>query len=162
MNQIGFALQRPSKVLPILMIVAFMLAFLSPALAAEEKPAESAWEFHVAPYLWAIAMNGNVTVKGFEADVNMSFSDIWDQLNFALMLAYEARKGNWGLWGDTIYANLQDNNVSGPLGLTDIDPTVNVFWQGLGGFYRLGTWDLADAPGKKRPSVTVDAYAGAR
>jgi hypothetical protein len=162
MNQIRFALQRPSKVLPILMIVAFMLAFLAPSVSAEEKPAESGWEFHVAPYLWAIAMDGNVPVKGFEADVNMSFSDIWDQLNFALMLAYEARKGNWGLWGDTIYANLQDNNVSGPLGLTDIDPTVNAFWQGLGGFYRLGTWDLADAPGKKRPSVTVDAYAGAR
>ena len=94
MNQIRFALQRPSKVLPILMIVAFMLAFLAPSVSAEEKPAESGWEFHVAPYLWAIAMDGNVTVKGFEADVNMSFSDIWDQLNFALMLAYEARKGN--------------------------------------------------------------------
>ena len=47
-------------------------------------------------------------------------------------------------------------------GLTDIDPTVNVFWQGLGGYYRLGTWDLADAPAKKRPSVTVDTYFGAR
>ena len=162
MYQKPYGLMRREKILVVLVIVALMLAALAPALAAEEKPAESAWEFHVAPYLWAIAMNGNVTVKGFEADVNMSFSDIWDQLNFALMLAYEARKGNWGLWGDTIYANLQDNNVSGPLGLTDIDPTVNVFWQGLGGFYRLGTWDLADAPGKKRPSVTVDAYAGAR
>ena len=92
MNQIRFALQRPSKVLPILMIVAFMLAFLSPALAAEEKPAESAWEFHIAPYMCAISMNGNATVKGLEADVDVSFSDIWDELNFAFMLEYEARK----------------------------------------------------------------------
>jgi hypothetical protein len=43
-----------------------------------------------------------------------------------------------------------------------IDPTVKVFWQGLGGYYRLGTWDLADAPDKKTPSVTVDTYFGAR
>jgi hypothetical protein len=32
----------------------------------------------------------------------------------------------------------------------------------VGGFYRLGTWDLADAPDKKTHSVTVDTYFGAR
>jgi hypothetical protein len=162
MNQRRFALLWPNKVLRILVIVAFILAALTPAVAAEEKPAENAWEFHVAPYLWAISMNGNATVKGVEVDVDTSFSDIWDELNFAFMMAYEARKGNWGLWGSTIYANLGANNISGPRGLTNIDPTVNVFWQELGGYYRLGTWDLADAPGKKTPSVTVATYFGAR
>ena len=29
-------------------------------------------------------------------------------------------------------------------------------------FSRMGTWDLADAPGKKTPSVTVDTHFGAR
>ena len=162
MNQRLSALLWPNRVPRILVIVAFMLAGFAPSVTAEEKPAESAWEFHVAPYLWAIAMDGNVTVKGVEADVDLSFSDIWDELNFALMLEYEARKCNWGLWGNTIYANLGDDNISGPLGLTDIDPTVNVFWQELGGFYRLGTWDLADNSGKKAPSVTIDTFFGAR
>jgi hypothetical protein len=78
------------------------------------------------------------------------------------MLEYEACKGHWGLWGNTIYANLGSSNVSGPRGLTSIDPTVNALWQGLGGSYRLRTWDLADAPGKKKPSMTVDTYFGAR
>ena len=78
MNQILFALLWPNRVLRILVIVAFMLAGFAPSVTAEEKPAESAWEFHVAPYLWAIAMDGNVTVKGVEADVDLSFSDIWD------------------------------------------------------------------------------------
>jgi hypothetical protein len=32
----------------------------------------------------------------------------------------------------------------------------------LGGYYRLGTWDLADHSGKKTPSVTVDTFLGAR
>ncbi len=40
--------------------------------------------------------------------------------------------------------------MEGPLGLTKINPTVNAFWQGLGGYYRLGTWDIADNSGKKR------------
>ena len=44
MNQKLFALLQPKKVLPILMIVAFMLAFLAPSVSAEEKPAESAWD----------------------------------------------------------------------------------------------------------------------
>ena len=162
MNQRRSALLGPNKVLLILVIVAFILAALTPSVTAEEKPAESAWQFHVAPYLWAISMDGNVTVKGLEADLDLSFSDIWDELNFAFMMEYEARKGNWGFWGNTIYANLGKSNISGPRGLTNIDPTVKSLWQGLGGFYRLGTWDLADAPGKKTPSVTVDTYFGAR
>jgi len=155
-------LLRPKKVLLIMVMIAFILAALAASVTAEEKPAESGWKFHIAPYLWAISMDGNATVKGFDFDVDLDFNEIWDELNFALMLAYDARKGPWGLWGNTIYANLGDNNVSGPLGLTDIDPTVNVFWQGLGGYYRLGTWDLSNAPGKKTPTVTVDTYAGLR
>jgi len=162
MYQKSSGLLGQEKVLVLLVIVAFMLAAFAPSVAAEEKPAESAWEFHIAPYMWAISMNGNATVKGLEADVDVSFSDIWDELNFAFMLEYEARKGHWGLWGNTIYANLGNSNVSGPSGLTNIDPTVKSLWQGLGGFYRLGTWDLANAPGKKSPSVTVDTYFGAR
>jgi len=151
------------RILLILVIVAFLFSPLAPAMAAEEKPdARSGWEFQVAPYLWAIAMDGNVTVKGLEAEVDVSFHDIWDELNFAFMLEYEARRGHWGLWGNTIYANLGNSDVEGPAGLTKIDPTVTALWQGLGGFYRLGTWDLADAPGKKTPSVTVDTYFGAR
>lgn len=149
------------RLMLILVIVAFIFSPFAPAAAAEEKPDEqSGWEFQVAPYLWAIALNGNATVKGQEADVDVSFSDIWDELNLALMMEYEARKGDWGLWGNTIYANLGKSNAD-VAGLK-IEPTVNVLWQGAGGLYRLGTWDLADASGKNTPSVTVDTYFGAR
>jgi hypothetical protein len=130
--------------------------------AAEEKPAESGWDFHVAPYMWAISMDGDLTVRGKEVDVDVGFSDIGDELNFAFMLEFEARKGRWGLMGNTIYANLGDSDVDGPAGHTDIDPTVKALWLGVGGFYRLGTWDLANHSGDKAPSVTVDAYFGAR
>jgi hypothetical protein len=122
-------LLRHEKVLTLLVMVVFTLpgAFAS-SVAAEEKPAESGWEFTVAPYLWAVSMNGNLTVRGLKADLDVSFNDIWDELNFAFMLAYEARKGHWGLWGNTIYADLGDSDVDGPDGLTEIDPTVKAFW----------------------------------
>jgi len=64
-----------------------------------------------------------------EADVDASFSDIWDELNYGAFLEYEARKGNWGFWGNTMYANLGDSNVDGPNGLAKIDPTVKALWQ---------------------------------
>ena len=154
-------LKQTSCILTIVIVV-LISALNVPTVAAEEKPAESGWEYTVAPYLWAISMDGNVTVRGLEADMDASFNDIWDELNFAFMLAYEARKGRWGLWGNTIYSNLGNSDVDGPAGLTEIDPSVTAFWQELGGFYRLGTWDLVDTLDTKTPTVTVDTFFGAR
>jgi hypothetical protein len=37
-------------------------------------------------------MDGNVKVKGLEADLYVGFKDILDQLNFAGMLVYAAQK----------------------------------------------------------------------
>jgi len=149
------------RILFILVIAAFIFSPFAAAVAAEEKPdAQSGWEFQVAPYLWALAMNGHATVKGQEADVDVSFSDIWDELNIALMLEYEARKGRLGLWGNTIYANLGKSNTD--VDGLKIEPTVTALWQGVGGFYRLGTWDFSESPKENTPSVTVDTYFGAR
>jgi hypothetical protein len=143
--------------------VVLIAALNAPMVSAEEKHDQSnGWQFSVAPYLWAISMNGNVTVRGLEAEVDASFNDILDELNFAFMMQYEARKGHWGLWGNTIYSNLGDSDVEGPAGLFEVDPSVTAFWQELGGYYRLGTWDLADSSDKKAPSVTVDTFLGAR
>jgi hypothetical protein len=154
---------RQSKVPIFLLTVSIILAALAPSVLAEEKSDDQgAWQFSVTPYAWFVSMKGKVTVRGLEADVDASFSDIWDELNYGVFLAYEARKGNWGFWGDTMYANLGDSNVDGPNGLGKIDPTVDALWQGLGGFYRVGTYNLADSPGKKPPTVTVDTYIGAR
>jgi len=163
MYQKPYGLLRQEKILILLVMVVFLMpgAFAS-SVAAEEKPAENGWEFSVAPYLWAISMDGNITVRGLEADVDVGFNDLLDETNFGFMVAYEARKGHWGLWGNTIYSNLGDSDVDGPAGLSEVDPTVTAFWQELGGFYRLGTWDLADSSDKKTPSLTVDTFLGAR
>lgn len=42
------------------------------------------WRFKATPYLWALSVDGNTTVKGQKSDVDMSFSDIVDKLNFGL------------------------------------------------------------------------------
>jgi hypothetical protein len=147
-------------ILLILVIVAFILGPLAPAVEAEEKAdEESGWEFQVAPYMWFLSMEGHVTVKGQKSNADLSFSDIWDELNIAGMVEFEGRKDRWGFFGDTIYANLGKNKSAQGI---RIEPSVNVLWATAGGFYRLGTWDLADTVKNKAPAVTIDILAGAR
>ena len=79
MYQKSCGLLRPEKILILLVMVVFILpGTFASSLAAEEKPAESGWEFTVAPYLWAISMDGSVTVGGLEADVDASVNDLLD------------------------------------------------------------------------------------
>jgi hypothetical protein len=140
--------------------VILLLAVLAPLVSAEEKPdKDREWEFRVAPYFWFVSMDGNVTAKGQKSDVDTDFSDIWDELNIAGMVTFDARKDNWGFLGDVIYADL---GKSKSVGSIDIDPTVKLAWVSAGGFYRLGTWKLSDAAGKDVPAVTVDGLFGAR
>jgi hypothetical protein len=68
-------------------------------LSEEQTYEQSGWDFHVAPYFWFLSIDGDLTVKGQESDVDVGFDKIWDELNIAAMLEFEARKGRWGLYG---------------------------------------------------------------
>ena len=125
---------------------------LAPAVAGEP------WQLTIAPYLWATALHGDVGVGKSSVNVDASFNDVLDNLNGALMLSLELRKGRFGLLSDSIFAQLEDNGAS-ERGRIKIDATANMFIQNLAGTYRLGTWEL----GSSIPvSLTVDPYAGIR
>jgi hypothetical protein len=51
-------------------------------------------------------MEGTAGVRGLEADIDLSFSDILDHLDLALMSMLAARRGDWGLAGDAFWADL--------------------------------------------------------
>ena len=38
----------------------------------------SGWQFRVTPYAWAPSVNGDVTVRGRTADIDMSFWDLFE------------------------------------------------------------------------------------
>jgi hypothetical protein len=140
-----------------LWLVTFLvIVALTPGAQAAQ---EESWEYDVSPYMWFLSLDGDATVKGQKSDVDSDFSDIWDELNIAGMVAFKARKGHWGFYGDVIYANLGKTTHADGL---RIDPDINTLWLTAGGFYRLGTWDLSDASGKGARALTVDAFAGAR
>jgi hypothetical protein len=133
----------------------------APAAALDTSPAAEPWQVSLTPYLWAISLNGDVGVAGKSADVDVSFSDLLDDLNGAVMLDLELRKGQFALMSDTIYANLSGDG-NGPDGRLNVKTTANMLLQGLAGTYRLGTWRLAELAEAGPLGVSVDPYAGIR
>ena len=82
---------------------------------AAAQTASDDWHVTVEPYFMGAAMSGPVTVRGHEASVDLSASQIIENLQFGVMGMVMARKGNWGFGGDAIWMALgttvQNTNV---------------------------------------------------
>lgn len=74
------------------------------------------WEVLFTPYLWTSGLEGEVGSRGRSAEVDLSLSDIVKNLDGALMLPIELRKGRWGLFSELILIKLSDQSgTPGPL-----------------------------------------------
>jgi hypothetical protein len=98
------------------LITGFILGALMAAFtqaSAEEDNSEQGWQFTANLYVWGQSIGGE---SSSGEDIDISFSDIWENLNFAMMTWLVARNGNWLVFGDIQYADIEgDDN-------TDIDP----------------------------------------
>ena len=82
--------------------VGMLVAAASP-ISAQESQSDDQWKFKAAVYLWGAAIDGT-TQAG--SDLDIPFSDLWDNLNFAFMGAFEARKEKWSAAADVIYMDV--------------------------------------------------------
>ena len=145
-----------------------LLALFSPVAIAEDASkintdaksdisASKDWEFSLAPmYLWAVSIDGDQTVKGNKVDLDVSFSDIWDNLNGALTFHFEGvHKQRWGFLTDLNYIVLNPEE-STPAGDIEIDFTEILFE--LAGFYRItrGAHAFDGLGGLRYSSMDVD------
>ena len=64
------------------------------------------WTYSASLYGWFTALDTSVETPLGTVETELSFSDIWDDLNIALFGALEARRGPWSLIGDLNYADL--------------------------------------------------------
>ena len=141
-----------------------ILALLSPLAIAEDASkigtdtnsdtsTSKDWDFTLAPmYLWAVAIDGDQTVKGNKVDLDVSFSDILDNLNGALTFHFEGiHKQRWGFFSDLNYIYLEMDD--GPV---DID--FKEILLELGGFYRItkGAHAIDGLGGLRYTSMEVD------
>jgi hypothetical protein len=109
-----------------------------PAMAADVSPmtpdertvvTEIGWTFTIAPYFWAAGLSGEVSQFGLPVvDVDASFSDILDNLDFAAMAIGEARYDRYSIFGDLIYVKLGTDSGT-PKGIlaTNVDVSSQTF-----------------------------------
>ena len=117
LNQYRQCRLMPGVVLGVLVLLTIVA---SPALA--QSPGSSGtnsdeWKFTLAPYLLFPRMDGKTAIRGHEIEVDVSASDIFENLQFGGMGYFEARKARWGVGVDAVYMALG----------TDVDrPSANV------------------------------------
>lgn len=103
------------------------------------------WTFAFAPYFWAAGLSGDVANFGLPAvDVDASFSDILDVLDFGAMAIAEARNGPYSFYGDLIYTKLS-GDIGTPRGV--LASRVDVDSETFAGLFAFGYSVLADGSG---------------
>lgn len=96
------------------------------AVSDHERTDESQWRYRATPYIWGAGLEGRVGKFGRRADVSKDFSDVLEGLDMGAMLAFEARRGRYGLLTDLMYISLSESDsLPTPLGV-EVDAEVRV------------------------------------
>ncbi len=88
----------------IFVLAAFLLT--SPRVSVAKDLPEN-WEFQAALNLWAPAIKGESATG---ADIDITLSDVVDNLDFTLMSTVDAKKGKWMFMVDVLYMDLEDSS----------------------------------------------------
>ena len=100
---------------------------------------EEGWTFAVAPYFWAAGISGEVGQFGLPpVDVDASFGDIFDHLDFGAMAIGEARYGRYSIFGDIMYTKIS-GSAGTPRGIlaSTVDVSSETFAGLIGAGYSL-------------------------
>ena len=115
---------------------------------------EPRWSFTIAPYLWGAGISGDVASFGLPTvDIDASFSDIFDNLDFGAMFVSELRYGRFGIVTDLVYVKLSLEEDT-PLGISANSVTLDA--ETLA-FTLAGEYRVLEAP-----AGSLDILAGAR
>ena len=106
----------------------------------------------ITPYVWGTSVTGDASVGPLSTEVDLSFSDMLEDLEFALMVEGEYWNGRWGLLGNLMHSNQQSNGGGVLATTTDIKMTM----LGAAVAYRFGPF-----PNSANRTL-FDAYAGLR
>jgi len=140
-------------------MTALSLAFLGLGTSQISRAVESdAWQYEITPYVMTAGLEGTAGVRGVTSDVDMSISDVLDDLEMGFMGVLAARKGPWMYSLEGVYFKLGSEgakSVTGPFGHVKVNGALELtskmyIYQGSIGYRVLdGT-------------TSVDAIAGLR
>ena len=121
---------------------------LDPGNASDPDP----WRFTIAPLLWGAGVDGDITVGGRMAHVDVGFDKIIRHTDLGFMAYFEARKNIFGFYAQPDYLKLSGDGSAGPLNAS--------FTQKLW-IVEAGAFVQMLKCGEERP-LTVDALFGGR
>ena len=126
----------------------------SPETPVPQTADPDEWQFQFSPYFWLAGLHGTGGTGNRTTEVDESFGDVFDVLNFAFMATFEARKGKFISLTDVEYVSISDERATpGPLFSTvDAGFKTFIFDQEVG--YR-----LFDNPEK---GASLDVLGGIR
>jgi hypothetical protein len=85
------------------MLCASAISMVPAMVVVADSSALDDWQFKAGVYLYAAGVKGE-TASG--SDLDISFSDLINNLNMAFMGNVEARKSKWSLAADVVYLNV--------------------------------------------------------
>jgi hypothetical protein len=132
---------KPSfRKLSILSLCVVLISLCLSLSAHAETPSSDKWEFQLAPYAWLAGQNGKVATfpSGRPVDIDVDFyDDIRGNINGALMLVSEARKGHCGVLMDIAYTDIEfENPTPGPF-FSSVSSRTKSWIVSAAGLYRL-------------------------
>lgn len=115
---------------------------------------EKGWTFSVAPYFWAAGISGEVGQFGLPpVEVDASFGDIFDHLDFGAMAIGEARYDRYSILADIMYSKIS-GSAGTPRGI--LASSASVSSETFAGLIGAG-YSVLDGP-----SGHLDVVVGAR
>lgn len=95
---------------------------LSTVFVADPVRAEG-WEYSLAPYLWGAGLDGRLEVGPVTAPIDVSFSDILENLDSGLLAHFEATKdeGPWTILADLVFLELGTETTGAE---TEVEQTI--------------------------------------
>ena len=118
--------------------------------------AEAKFETSLTPYFWLSGIDGDVTIKGISSSVEAGFSDIVENVDFALMFHLEMRKGDIAFYFDPSFINSSQDAKAGPID-AELETKMQIIE--FGALYTLHKKPIGNSDGR---FLQFDMYGGFR
>jgi len=106
------------------LLPAVLAVLLASPPAAAAQPACDEWRFSLMPYLWLPTIDATLNLRtpfgNPEVNAKAHPGDYLSEVEMALMLVFEARKGKWLLFSDVTY--MKSSNDSSSVRSLDFNP----------------------------------------
>jgi len=146
-----------------------------PPSADSGDPPDKGWMFSAGLYLWVTGMSGDLTVRGRDIPIDLSFSDLLNATDTLVGFFgyFEGRKGRFGFALDAAYARLSADLDARLTSVGPVDISLEggewdfrlfvLDFVGLYRFYEVPYWkETGERAAGRRPLMAFDALLGGR